>query len=328
MSSAQRPPSLPPRSSTLAGEAALFLDFRPTLVALAASALAMHASAQDATTTPASAPAADAGPWTVTKHVDIAWPYVLRGATTTYGNGQPLGNKFADAPESSRPTPQWGIDFVHESGWSFGYWASLINYSYKQLGRSYSDRSITEFQDPRSVENDFYGAYSGKLAGDLGYTLGMTGYYYVNGTNANAFETKLGLSWGPLALNAQTLLNDVVWGNRGDTYWSLVYTQPLPYDLTFTGTLGAYTYQREGKFLGTRDTAMGADCGAGEAFVVNGCYAGNGPVGSAFRHLTLALSGPIPSTPLSWSVQAILGGDNRFGVKQRNKLAGTLSAVF
>lgn len=271
---------------------------------------------------------ADAGPWTVTKHIDLAYPYVLRGATTTYGNGAPLGNSGADAPESERLALQWGIDFVNKNGWSFGYFGSSINYSYKQLGRSYDDRSITDFQRAKSVENDFYGAYSGNIAGDLGYSLGMTGYYYINGVHSNAFETKAGLTYGPFALNAQTLLNDVVWGNRGDTYWSLVFTQPLPYDLTFTGTLGAYTYHKEGTYLGTTDTKFGVSCASNESFVVNGCFVGTRPVGSAFRHLTLALSGPIPTTPVTWNLAVIVGGDNRFGIKQDTKVAGSVSFGF
>jgi uncharacterized protein (TIGR02001 family) len=272
--------------------------------------------AQDAST---AKPAEPAGPYTLTGHIDAVSRYILRGATSTYGNGAPLGNRGGDAPESSRAALQWGFDLVHESGWSVGYWASTINYSYKQLGRSYSDRAITDFQDGKSVENDFYGAYSGKLTENLGYTAGLTGYYYINGTHSNAFETKLGLSYGPVSLNAQTLLDDVVWGNKGDTYWTLVYTTPLAYNITFTGTLGAYVYKKEGKYLGTTDTLTGTACGAGAAFVVNGCFAGNAPVGSAFRHLTLALSAPIPGTPFNAGVQWILGGDNRFGVHQQNQ---------
>jgi len=154
------------------------------------------------------------------------------------------------------------------------------------------------------------------------------GYYYANGSHANALETKAGLTWGALSFNAQTLLNDVVWGNKGDTYWTLVYTKPLPYDITFTGTLGAYTYSREGKYLGTRDTATGTSCGAGQAFVVNGCFAGNGPSSGGLRHLTLGLSAPFPDSSITWSLQAILGGYNRFDVKQGNQLVGMLSWGF
>jgi|GEM_PF-169838 len=293
-----------------------------------ASSLAMLLASGAAAAQEAAPAAPDAGPWTITRHIDLTSRYVLRGVTRTYGNAQPLGNEGADAPESDQPALQWGIDVAHAGGWSFGYWASLINYSYKQLGNSYDDRGITRFQSPRSVENDLYFAYTGNLSGDLAYTLGMTGYYYLNGKHANALETKAGLTWGPLAFTAHTLLNDVVWGNKGDTYWSLVYTNPLPHDLTFTGTLGAYTYHREGKYLGTRDTVQGAPCASGEAFVVNGCFAGNGPSGAGLRHLTLALSGPIPTTPVTWSLQAIIGGYNRFDVKQTNSLVGSLSWSF
>ena len=292
----------------------------PVCLALACAA---QAGAQEAP--PADKPSP---PYTLTAHIDLVSRYVLRGATSTYGNSTPLGNAGADAPESSKGAVQWGVDWVHESGWSLGYWASTVNYSYRQLGRSYGDRSITAFQRGKSIENDFYGAYTGKIVGDLGYTVGLTGYYYVNGKNANALETKVGLSYGPVSFNAQTLLDDVVWGNKGDTYWTLVYTAPLPHDITFTATLGAYTYRKEGKYLGTTDTLNGTSCGPGAAFVVNGCYAGNTPVGSAFRHLTLALSAPIPGTPLTASAQWIVGGDNRFGVRQKNQWLASVAYGF
>jgi uncharacterized protein (TIGR02001 family) len=281
-------------------------------------ALCAAAHAEDA--------AAPAGP-AFTVHLDVVTAYVLRGATRTYGNGAPLGNLNADAPESNKGALQWGVDWAHPSGFSLGYWASTINYSYEQLGKSYDNPPGSDFQHNKSIENDFYGAYAGKF-GDFGYTVGGTGYYYINGKHANAFETKLGISYGPFALNAQTLLNDTVWGNRGDTYWTAVYTYALPYDITFTGTLGAYTYKKDGKYLGSTDTLTGTACGAGAAFVVNGCYAGHEPVGSAFRHLTLGLSAPIANTPLVWGLQGIIGGDTRFGVKQGNRLVGSLSVVF
>ena len=262
-----------------------------------------------------------------TAHIDLASQYVLRGATTTYGNGVALGNAGADAPESSRPAMQWGADLAWANGWSAGYWASTINYSYRQLGRSYGDRSLTSFQSPRSIENDFYGAYTGKLD-DWQYSAGLTYYAYLNGEHANAAETKLMVGYGPLALTAQTLLGDTVWGNRGDTYWSAAYTKSLPMNLGLTATLGAYTYRKEGQYLGTVDTLTGTPCASASAFVVNGCYVGREPVSSAFRHLTLALSGSVADTAISWNLQAIVGGANRFGVHQKSKLVATLTYGF
>lgn len=270
---------------------------------------------------------AASAPYTVTGHVDLVSRYYLRGATTTYGNGAPLGNAGADAPESDHPVLQWGADFVHTSGWYAGYWGSQINYSYEQLGKSYSDRSITTFQTDKSIENDFYAGYSG-TAGAFGYTVGATYYYYINGKASNALETKLGLSYGPLALSAQTVLADTVWGNKGDTYWSAVFTQPLPHDITFTANLGFYTYKKEGKYLGTTDTLTNTACAAGTSFVVSGCFAGNAPVSNGFRHLILGISQPIGSTPLTWGAQAILGGKNRYGVSQDNKFALSISYGF
>lgn len=272
---------------------------------------------------------APAKPYTLTGHVDLVSAYYLRGATTTYGNSAPgLGNVGADAPESSRPVLQWGVDFVHESGWYAGYWGSQINYSYRRLGESYDDRSIVSgFQNDKSIENDLYGGYTGKV-GDFSYTLGLTGYLYVNGKHADGRETKLGVGYKEFGLNAQTLLNDTVWGNRGDTYWSLTYATALPHDLSFNASLGWYTYRKEGTYLGTRDTLSGTACAPGTAFVVNGCFAGNQPVGSGFRHVILGLSQPIGKTGLTWGVQGIIGGENRFGVRQANKGVVSLTYSF
>jgi uncharacterized protein (TIGR02001 family) len=294
-----------------------------TFAALLAMTAACSAVAADA---PADAPAA---PYTLTGHIELVSRYYLRGATTTYGNALPtLGNKVADAPESDRPAVQGGLDFVHESGFYAGYFASTINYSYKQLGRSYNDRSIVSgFQNDKSIENDFYAGYNGK-AGDLGYTAGLTGYYYINGKHANAFETKLGLAYGDFAVSAQTLLNDVVWGNKGDTYVTLNYTHALPYKITFLGSLGGYVYKKEGKFLGTTDTLTNTSCGAGSAFNINGCYAGNTPISSGFRHLILGFTQPILDTPLTWGLQAVIAGKTRFGIKQDNKVVASISYGF
>ncbi|MYM81044.1 hypothetical protein GTP44_03595 [Duganella sp. FT50W] len=265
---------------------------------------------------------------TLTGHVDLTSKYILRGISSTYGPSKPgTGNANADAPESEHPVLQWGADWTHPDGFYAGYWASQINYSYRQLGKSYADRSITDFQHDKSVENDFYGGYNGKL-GEVGYTLGLTGYYYLNGTNSNAFETKLGISYGPFSAAAQTLLKDVIWGNKGDTYWTLNYTQPLPADITFTASLGYYTYKKEGRYLGSTDTFAGLACGAGTSFLVNGCFAGGTPKSSGFRHLVIGFTQPIGNSGFTWGLQGLIGGDNRFGVSQDSRVSGTLSYGF
>ncbi|KAB2969958.1 TorF family putative porin [Zoogloea sp.] len=282
---------------------------------------------------PLPAQAADEG-YTLGGHLDLSSRYYVRGITTTYGNVKPgLGNKGADAPESDMLTPQWGLDFTHPSGFYLGYWASTVNFSYKQVGRSYDQYarsgvvSVSDYQQDKSVENDIYGGYTGKL-GDWAYTLGLIGYLYINGGHSNGTESRVGLAWQSFSANAQTLLNDTVWGNRGDTYWTLNYSRPLPADLSLSVSLGGYSYTRDGRYLGTRDAATGGGCPAGAAFVVNGCYAGKTPVDRAFRHLILGLSRPIGQTGFNWTVQGIVGGDNRFGVNQASRLVGLLSYGF
>jgi len=295
------------------------MHYRHTAIAVAfACCAAMNAAhAED---TPAAAPS-------LTGHADLVSRYVLRGITSTYGPGAAMGNAGADAPESDRAALQWGLDWSHPSGFYAGYFGSTINYSYKRLGQSYEDRSILDFQSDKSIENDLYGGYAGKL-GDVAYNAGLTGYVYLNGKYANALETKFTLGYGAFTLGAQTLLRDVVWGNKGDTYWTLNYVQPLAYDVTFTTSLGFYTYHREGKFLGSVDTRTGLACGAGQGFIVNGCFAGNGPVSNGFRHLIVGVTRPIGATGLTGGIQGIVGGDNRFGVRQKNQLLATLSYGF
>jgi uncharacterized protein (TIGR02001 family) len=290
----------------------------PALLVAAASLAAGAVHAEDA-------PAEGA---TFTGHIDLASKYILRGISTTYGPSTPgLGNSGADAPESDKAALQWGVDWVHPSGVYLGYWASQVNYSYERLGESWRDRAIVDFQHRKSVENDFYGGYNGKF-GEFGYTAGLTGYYYINGKYSNAVETKLGLSYGAFSVAAQTLLKDVVWGNKGDTYWTLNYTQPLAWDITLNASLGYYTYHKEGRFLGSTDTLAGAGCAAGTSFIVNGCFAGGAPVSNGFRHLTVGFTQPIGKTGLTWGLQGLVGGDNRFGVKQDNRVVGTLSYGF
>lgn len=265
---------------------------------------------------------------TLTGHVDLVSRYILRGVTTTYGASLPgLGNAGADAPESDRPALQWGLDWVHPSGIYLGYFGSQINYSYQRLGESYSERGISEFQSPKSVENDFYGGYNGSV-GDFGYSVGITGYVYVNGKHSNAPESKLALSYGDFSVSSQTLLRDVVWGNKGDTYWTLNYVKPLPYKITLNASVGYFSYNKEGKFLGTTDTLSGAACPAGESFIVNGCFAGAPPSAGGFRHLVIGFTQPIPQIGLTWGLQAIIAGQNRFGIKQRNRLLASLSYGF
>jgi hypothetical protein len=289
-------------------------------------------------------------------------PAVAPGATPwTYPNkgSAKTANDWGDAPESRNPALQWGFDITHSSGFYLGYWGSTLTYSYDRLGKSYDQYKAVANSVPGapavpvapyysgspSIENDFYGGYTGKL-GDLGYDLGLTYYYYLDGTHSNAPETKVKLTYGDFGLSFQTLLDDTIWGNQGDTYTSLTWTQGLPYGITFTANAGWYFYEKEGKYLGSRDTAkpgspmcnaavnlvnpaLGGSGTTNGFFFDNGCYESfktNGEINrdakvlsDGFRHLILGISQPIGETGLTWNAQAIIPGVNRFNIKQDPK---------
>lgn len=197
----------------------------------------------------------------------------------------------SNGPEQDAPAIQGGVDYAADSGFYVGYWFSTLGYS--------ADPSSTR----NSTENDFYAGYNGK-AGSLGYTVGATYYVYSPGKDFDGLETKLGLTYGDFGLTAQTALQDVKWANTGDTYWVASYTKALPKDFTFSGQLGVYTYTKNGDF--NKDSTESA----------------------AFRHLTLGLTHPIGSTGATWGLQYIIGGKDRYSVKQDNQLVGSLVVGF
>jgi hypothetical protein len=286
------------------------------------------------------------------------------GSTYATRGGPAVANGWADAPESRSPAFSWGVDVTHSSGFYLGWWASQLTYSYDRFGKSFDTYLKTGnatagnaaakraaaaaataalnpapnkyYNSTPSVENDLYGGYTGK-AGDFGYTLGLTYYIYSPGTHSNAPETKVALTYGDFTAQSQTLLDDTIWGNKGDTYWTVTWTKALPYDLSFTANAGYYTYKTQGKYVGANDPF--GSCGANNYFIVNGCLSSTKldgvtanpdakPISGGFRHLILGISQPIGSTGLTWNVQAIIGGLNRFNVQQDNKVTAGISYAF
>lgn len=242
----------------------------------------------------------------VTGHIDLVSKYVLRGITTTYGTDKnaPAGNKAGDAPESDGPAVQGGVDYNHESGFYAGYWFSTLGYNYK-----------TANDVNTSTESDFYAGYNGKVNDQLGYSVGATYYVYTPGYHSTAAESKVGVTYGPVSLNAQTILHDVTWSNKGDTYWTAVYTQALPQDFTATANLGWYTYHKTGEFIDGGQTCINAG---------GSCKA----VSNAFRHLIVGVTKPFGKSGATWGLSYIVGGKNRFDQQQDNQLIGSLTYGF
>lgn len=207
-------------------------------------------------------------------NISVVSEYVLRGMTIN--------------TESDTAAVQGGFDYAHESGFYAGYWGSSLDYG---------DEAASGF------ENDFYAGYGGALGG-FSYDLGLIYYVYTSIDDADAPELAASVGYGPFSLGFKYLMDDVVWGNEGDTYWTLGYETALPKDFAFAATAGFYTYEEEGEFI----TATEEDSG--------------------FRHLDLTLSHPISDTGADMFLTYIVGGEDRDGLDQEDAVVLGLSYGF
>ncbi|NNH87070.1 TorF family putative porin [Acinetobacter terrae] len=214
---------------------------------------------------------APASEHTISGNIGVVSQYVLRGNTASL--------------ENSGAAVQGGLDYSHSSGFYAGYWGSTLDVSYAESGE-------------QSFEHDFYAGFNGSITEDLGYTIGGIYYVYYPSDDSNVFETLLGLNYKDFSFTAQTLTDDVIWGNAGDTYFLASYSYPLPKDFTLNTSLGAYYYSDSGDF----EEALGTT----EDF--------------NFRHLTAGLSHPLGDTGASVSMDYIIGGKLRDDTDLKNKV--------
>lgn len=221
--------------------------------------------------------AAPASEHSFSGNIGVLSSYNLRGIT--------------NVPENKGATLNGGLDYNHASGFYAGWWGSTLDY---------------DTDNGAEFENDFYAGYNGSISDDLGYTLGFTYYYYydLDTKDANGFETMLGLNYKDFGITAQTLLEDTLWGNTGDTYIKATYSYPLPNDFSLDTALGLYLYEKSGDFVE----------GTTESF--------------GFRHFDIGVSKALGETGVSASVNYIVGGYDRFDVKQNNKVVFGLSYGF
>lgn len=249
---------------------------------------------------------------TLTGNINVVSKYILRGISQSYD-----ATYDKSGPESDSPAVQGGLDYVLKNGFYAGYWFSSLGYSYASLNPDSNGKHTQN-----SVENDLYGGYTGTIGSTgIGYTIGGTVYVYEPGWASTGYETKLGLSYGEVSVTAQTLLNDVTFGNTGDTYFLATWTHALPKDFTFTGQLGAYAYGKHGDFINSTDPT--------KASYQSGYVGGVDKAKSfQFRQATLGITHPLPVAGGTWGLQYIIGGDNRYGLKQDNQIVGSLGLTF
>lgn len=233
-------------------------------------------------------------PGTITGNISVVSSYNLRGIT--------------NAPESDTPAVQGGLDYSHDSGIYLGYWFSTLTAAYADFNTS---PTYTK-EEKKSFESDFYGGYKGKITEDIGFQVGGTIYYYYPGWESTGYETFLGLSYKEFSVSAQTLLNNVTFGNKGDTYFLATYAPALPAGFTGKAQVAAYYYGDDDEFLGYQ---------AKPGDVTKSDF--------EFRHVTLGVSHPLGDTGATWSLDYIIGGYWRDGdVKQKNKAVLGLAYAF
>ncbi len=216
----------------------------------------------------------------LTGNIGVFSQYVLRGIT--------------NSPENDNAAVQGGLDWSHDSGFYVGYWASNLGYG-QTAG------------DVKGFENDFYLGWGGE-AGSINWDLGATQYYYLNLDDANAFEPYAYIGFGPVTFGFKYLAQDVAWGNSGDTYWTLDASGEIGAGFSLGGSLGYYTYEKDGEFIPA--------------------VAGDSAIGSGFRHLVIDLSHPIGNTGADMALSYIIGGDDRYGVSQKDQMVLSLTYGF
>jgi len=212
-------------------------------------------------------------------NIGVVSKYILRGNTSSL--------------ENDNAALQGGFDWSGASGLYAGYWGSSLGYS--DAGKS------------NGFENDLYGGYAGS-AGDFSYDIGLIYYKYINIANADAAEIKGRLGYGPVTAGFNYLTKDVVWGNKGDTYWTLAYSTDLPKGFSFGATAGYYTYKKTGKY----ETVTPL----------------NTTKSGAFRDLDLSLSHPIGNTGADMTLTYIVAGKLRDGTNLKNGVTLGISYGF
>lgn len=110
------------------------------------------------------------------------------------------------------PAIQGGFDYAHASGAYLGTWGASV-----------------EFADA-SMEWDVYGGYKGKIAGDLGFDVGLLQYFYPGFSGADTLEVHGALSYRAFGLKASYSTTDYFGApdSDGTVYWDASFNYALP----------------------------------------------------------------------------------------------------
>jgi len=196
--------------------------------------------------------------------------------------------------ENPNAAVQGGFDWSN-GGFYLGYWGSSLGYSYSSSATPYTTNGF---------ENDLYGGYAGE-AGPLGFDLGLIQYVYINVDDSDLTEFKGALSFADGYVQMQYLLNDGVWGNSGDIYWTAGYSFSLPKDFGLAFDAGYYTYDDSASDYGVTTSST-----------------------SEFRNLNITLSHPVAATGADMYVQYTVAGKDRNAVQYDDSIVMGLTYGF
>ncbi|MDO9475554.1 MAG: TorF family putative porin [Pseudohongiella sp.] len=197
---------------------------------------------------------------------------------------------ITNTPENDGAAVQAGFDLTStESGWYSGWWASNLSYGTPDLSTT--------------VENNFYAGYSGE-SGGLSYDFGALYYWYMDDSGASVMEPYLGLSFGGLDFGMKYMAEDATWSNQGDMFFTFGTSFDLGEGFGLGVTASYATYEDKGKFIPAT-----AESGA-------------------FRSLDITLSKGIAELPAEFFTTYIIGGKDRNGTDQEDKLVVGFSYSF
>jgi len=194
--------------------------------------------------------------------------------------------------ESNDAVIQGGLDYEMSSGIYLGYW-----------GSSLPDRSV--YSPTASFEHDLYGGYKGKI-GNFGFDLGLIRYVYQNNADADATEVKGRLEIGPVTLGFNTLLDDVTWGNEGDTWWTISASKKIGRGFTVSATAVFYSYENAGQF----ESSLGTTNDDG------------------FKNLDVTFSHAIGKTGADANFTYVVGGEDRTGTDVEDQVVFSVTYGF
>ena len=188
---------------------------------------------------------------------------------------------ITNASENDGAAVQGGLDLTSDSGFYAGWWASNLGYGSPNLGTT--------------VENDLYGGFSGE-AGGLSYDIGALYYWYMDDSDASGLEPYLGLSFGGIDFGMHYMAEDVTWSNQGDMFFTVGTGFDLGEGFGLGITASYATYEDSGDFIPAT-----AESGA-------------------FRSLDISLTKAMADLPAEMFATYIVGGKDRNGISQEDKI--------